>query len=299
MLALGIAWIARFPFDLVALWWERRHGVSHQGYVTWAVNDFLSVGGEFLFISLALLIVMGIASVLRRRWWLPAVPALMSVAILYALVQPYLIPDVHPLRDPRVAADAERLAGDEGIPGTPVRVQNTRNLGGAPNAEATGFGPSKRVIVWDTLLRRFPRPEINVVLGHELGHLSRHHIWKLLAWAALLALPILLVVEVLTRRRGGLHEPTAVPLAILVVAALLVALSPLDSAFSRRLESEADWVALKTTRDPGAAVNLFRRFGRIALEQPRPPSWSIVLEDHPTIIRRIEMAEAWRGRYGG
>ena len=248
------------------------------------MNNFLSVGGGFLFISLALLIVMALAGVWRRRWWLPAAPALVAVSLLFAFVQPYLIPDLDPLRDPRVAADARQLAAEEGISGTTVRVQNTHNLGGGPNAEAAGIGPSKRVILWDTLLERFRRAEIRVVLAHEFAHLSRNHILKTFAWMALLALPIAFLVALTTRRRGGLFEPAAVPIAIFVVVALLFVLSPLQRAFSQRLEAEADWVALEATRDPGAAKALFRRFTRVALVQPDPPGWAgLLIDTHPSM----------------
>ncbi len=297
MLGLGFVWLARFPFGLAALWWEREHDISSQGYVAWAISNFLSVGGGFLFISLALLIVMALAGVWRRRWWLPAAPALVAVSLLFAFAQPYLIPDLDPLRDPRIAADARQLAAEEGISGTTVRVQNTGNLGGGPNAEAVGIGPSKRVILWDTLVESFPRAEVRVVLAHEFAHLSRHHILKTFGWMALLALPLACIVALTTRRRGGLFEPAAVPIAIFVVAALLFLLSPLQHAFSQRLEAEADWVALETTRDPGATKALFRRFTRIALVQPDPPGWAgLLIDTHPSIMERIEMAEAWRAR---
>jgi STE24 endopeptidase len=227
-----------------------------------------------------------------------AAPALVAVSLAFAFVQPYLIPDQHPIHSPRIAADARRLASAEGIPGTEVRVQNTHNLGGSPNAEAAGLGPTRRVILWDTLLQRFPRSEVRVVMAHELAHLSRDHLWKEFAWMALLALPIALVVALATRRRGGLYEPTAVPLAILIVAVLLFLLLPLQNAFSRRLESEADWVALQTTHDPAAMTDLFRRLGRLSLAEPNPPAWDDALfGDHPSIIRRIEMARAWREQY--
>jgi STE24 endopeptidase len=231
----------------------------------------------------------------RRRWWLAAGPALLAVGLLFAFVQPYLIPDLHPLRDPSLAADARQIAGNEGVTDAPVRVQDTHNLGGAPNAEAAGIGPSRRVIVWDTLLRRFPPAEVRVVLAHEFGHLAHDHVLKELAWLALLAIPIALVVTVATRGRGGLYEPTAVPLAIFVTVALLLLASPLQQAFSRRLEAEADWSALQTTRDPAATQSLFRHFTRIALVQPTSPEWAtLLLDNHPDPLQRIEMAAAWR-----
>jgi STE24 endopeptidase len=297
MLGLAFVWIAQLPFGLAELWWERGHDVSSQGYVDWFINYFLSAGGAFLFISLAMLIVMALTGVWRRTWWVAAAPALVAVFLAFAFVQPYLIPGQHPLRNPAIAADADRLAAREGIPGTTVRVQDTHNLGGSPNAEATGLGPTQRVILWDTLLQRFPRSEVRVVLAHEFAHLSRDHLWKAFGFMALLALPIALVVALVTRRRGGLYEPTAVPLAIFVVAILLFLTLPVQTAFTRRLEAEADWVALNTTHEPGAMTGLFQRLGRLSRAEPDPPGWDqFLFGDHPSVMQRIEMARAWRER---
>jgi Zn-dependent protease with chaperone function len=295
MLGLAFIWLAELPFGLAALWWERKHDVSTLDYLSWIVNDFLSAGGQFLFISLALLIVMALAGVWRRAWWVVAVPALLTVALLFAFVQPYLLPSLHPLRDPALAADARQLAADEGVANAPVRVQDTHNLGGAPNAEAAGVDGSRRVIIWDTLLRRFPASEVRVVLAHEFGHLAHDDVLRQLAWTGLLAVPIALAVAFVTRRRGGIYEPTAVPLALFVVVALLWATLPVRNAYSRRLEANADWSALQATHDPAAAKALFRRFTRVALIQPTSPGWAtLLLENHPTIMKRIELAEAWR-----
>ena len=79
------------------------------------------------------------------------------------------------------------------------------------------------------------------------------------------------------------------------LAVLLLVLSPLQQAYSRHLESEADWSALQTTRNPGVAEALFRRFTRIALIEPTSPTWSnLLFGSHPDPMHRIEMAAAWR-----
>jgi STE24 endopeptidase len=214
---------------------------------------------------------------------------------VFAFVQPYLLPGQHPLRNPALAAEAQRLAADQGVSGTQVRVQDTHDLGGSPNAAAAGIDGSRRVIVWDTLLHRFSAAEVRTVLAHEFGHHAHDHVLKGLAWTALLAIPIALIVALATRRRGGIYEPTAVPLALFIVVALLWVASPLQNAYSRRLEAEADWSALQATHDPAAAKALFRRFTRIALAEPTSPGWAtLMLGTHPTIMSRIEMADAWR-----
>jgi STE24 endopeptidase len=163
------------------------------------------------------------------------------------------------------------------------------------NAEVAGFGPTRRVILWDTLLDgRVPAGEIRVLAAHELAHVVRRHVWKGVAWFALLAVPIVLLVAEVTRRRGGLDEPGAVPLAVLVVVVIQLALLPLANAVSRRYEAEADWVALEATRDPRAAGALFRRFTETNLAEPSPPSWAyVLLSTHPSLAQRIAMAEAW------
>ena len=70
---------------------------------------------------------------------------------------------------------------------------------------------------------------------------------------------------------------------------------PVGGAIARRYEAEADWTALRATHDPSAARRLFVDFPRVDLEQPNPPRWAqLLLDDHPTLLQRSEMAEAWR-----
>jgi STE24 endopeptidase len=165
-----------------------------------------------------------------------------------------------------------------------------------PNAEATGIGPSRRVLLWDTMIDgRFTRPELRVVLAHELGHLGRDHIWKSVGWYALFAFPGAYLIARATRRRGGMGEPQAVPLALLVLVVLGLLALPLENAISRHMEAEADWVALRATRNPAAAASLFRRFVPTTLDEPNPSTIDyLVRENHPTIMQRIAMAVAWR-----
>jgi STE24 endopeptidase len=301
MLGFAILWLVQLPFGLADLWWQRRHGVSFSGYAEWILDNWLGLGGEFLFVCLAILIVMGLAGVFRRLWWIPGGTVFVGLATLFAFVLPYLIPDQTKLRDPGLLADARRLARAEGLAeAPPVRVQAVRGFTTAPNAEAAGLGPSRRIILWDTLLDgRFGRGEIRVVLAHELGHISRSHIWKSIGWYALFAFPGAFLIAVATRRRGGMREAEAVPLSLFVLVVLTFLALPLQNVITRHLESEADWMALETTRDPASARSLFRRFSTTALSDPSPPTWSYVLmETHPTIAQRIAMADAWEERRG-
>ncbi len=301
MLGFAVLWIAEVPFSLAAVWWERRHGISHEGYVTSLLSSFAALGAKFLFVSLALLLAMGIAGVLRRWWWAVAAPAFAAVALLSAFLSVYLIPATHPLRNAQTAADVRDLARIEHVPGTHADVQDVDRQTTAPNAESVGFDSTRRVILWNTLLDgRFSRDEVRVVVAHELGHISHDHILKGVGWLALFLLPAAGLVAFFTRGRGGLARPEAVPVALFVFVVLQLLTMPLMNIVSRRDEAEADWSALRATHDPAAARSLFENLATTSLANPDPPALSyVLLDDHPTIVQRIAMVDAWQERSRG
>ena len=295
MIGFALVWLSQLPFEFASLWWERRHHLTHVGYVTYAFGNWLALGSQFVFLCLALLIVMGFGRLVGGWWWLPAAPLFVGLAALSAFVTPYLL-TTHRLQDARLQAQARVLERIEHVQHTPIVVESVHDVTALPNAEATGLGPSRRVVLWDTLLDgRFTNAELRVVIAHELGHLKRRHLWKDVGWYALLAFPGAFLVARVTRRRGGMGTPEAVPLALLAIVVLDLFALPLQNAISRHMEAEADWEALQATRDPVAATTLFKRFVSTTLDEPSPSTWEyLVLENHPTIQQRIAMAEAWR-----
>lgn len=299
MLGLAFVWLSQLPFGLAGHWWDRRYHVSSEGYLAWAFGGWAELGTEFLSICLALLIVMALAGRLGQRWWLPGAAVFVAIGAAFQLVLPYVeTVGTKPLRDPRLVAAARADERAQGLGRIPVRVQEVSDTTDQANAFATGLGPSRRVVVWDTLLDgRFPTGEVEVVLAHELGHLSSRHLPKGIGWYALFAVPGAYLIARATRRRGGMARPEAVPLGLLVVAALQLAATPAQAWIGRRMEAEADWKALQTTRDPASARALFTRFARTDLSDPSPPTWAyLVLEDHPTLAQRVALANAWAAR---
>ena len=298
MLGLALVWISQLPFQLLELWWLRRHELWNAGYLDWFVEIWALLAAEFLFICLWLVITMALAAVFRSTWWLAAAPVFVGLALLLAFLYPYLVADQRSA-PPELKRDVARFAERQGTEPVKVVVEEWSELTSMPNAYATGLGPSRRIFLWDTLLDgRFDDDEVSVVLAHELAHHSREHIWKSIAWYALLLLPLLGSVAWLTRRRGGLYQPRAVPLALLALVLGSMLLAPFENAVSREMEAEADWIALETTRDPAAARALIQGFAREALEDPTPPGWAYqALATHPSIAERIAMATAWERRH--
>ena len=300
MLGFALVWLVGLPFQIAALWWERRYDVTHASYAEVIFGGWFALGAEFVFLCAAVLVVMGFAKLVGRYWWIPGAAFFVGLFALFTFISPYLVGSSHPLRDPQLAADFRSLAKKEGVAGIPVRVQDVHGETSAANAFAAGFGPTRKVFIWDTLLDgRFSRREVDFVFAHELGHQARKHLVKAIGWYALFAFPGAFLIAWASRRRGGLRRPEAIPLALLVLVVLNTAATPLQAAITRHIEQEADWMALQTTRDPRAGQRLFQDFGKTSLSDPNPPTWAYLwFDDHPTLMQRIGLVRAWAERNG-
>jgi STE24 endopeptidase len=298
MLGFALVWAVQLPFDVIDLWWQRRHHLTHVGYVSEIFGNWLALGGQFVSLCLTLAIVMGIARKLPRLWWVAAAPVFIGVALLFAFISPYLL-STHRLDDPQLRAASVRLERIEHVRHIPIVVENVHDVTSLPNAEATGLGVSRRVVLWDTLVREFTPRQVTVVMAHELGHLQHHHIWKDIGWYALFAFPGTFLIARATRGKGGMARPEAVPLSLFVLVALTLVATPFQNAISRHMEAEADWSALQATHDPVGAAELFRRFVPTTLDEPNPSGFEyVMLENHPTIMQRLAMVKAWRSLNG-
>jgi len=291
MIGFALVWAAELPFSVLEVWWRHRYGLDGS-YVQATVGDWLGLGARFVLLSVALAIVMGLARVRRIGdwWWLPAAPVFVGLTALLAFVSPWLLGG-----RPFHAAYVSKLERIERVH-VPVRV-----IGGfsEPNAFATGLGPSRRVFLWKPITEGVFTPRLDrFVIAHELGHLAHNHIWKSIGWYALFAFPLAFLLSLAARRRGGMGVPEAVPLVVFVYVVLQLAALPLRNVVSRHMEAEADWSALRATHDPAAGRDLFRLFAGQTREDPDPPWWDYVfLENHPTLLQRIEMTEYYRRHY--
>src|SRR6266516_3559015 len=264
-------WLVGLPFGFFELWWQHRYGLSRESYGSWLFAQWPAVLGQVVGLTILLTLLLLLAGWFRRNWWAAAAPLVIAIGALFAFVAPLL---------------------------ASIGTHDVSDKTPAVNAETLGYGPTTRVILWDTLLNgRFDRGEVRFVTSHEFGHVKRKHIWRGLGWSVLFSIPLLALTAEITRRRGGLALPENVPLALLALAVLGLLLTPFGNAISRRYEAEADWIALQTTHDPTSARGMFKAFTTVDLAQPNPPFWSyVLLDDHPTTMQRLSMTKAWERR---
>ena len=190
MLGLAIVWLTQLPFAIAAVWWERRHDVSEVGYLEAVVGGWLGLGGTFVAICIALLVVMALARWLGSWWWIPGAAVFTAIASALVLTGPYLTPGLEKPDDADLVRAYERFERSQGVSDIPLRIEEVSGDTSQANAYAFGMGPTSTIVLWDTLLDgRFTDGEVHVVLAHELAHHSSDHLPEAVAWFGLFALP--------------------------------------------------------------------------------------------------------------
>ena len=301
MLTLTVLWFVHLPFNVADRWWERRHGLSRGSWVAWLTDPWLQLLGETVMALFLIVVLLALAGRFPRNWWIAAAPVLAALAFVTTLTGGWLTAaGTHPIHNASLRREVATLRQRVGAGGTPVRVDDVHSLTTQANAESVGLWPSHRVVLWDTLLDgRFRNGQIRFVVAHEFGHVVRGHLWKGVLWFILFAVPGLALLAWFTGRRGGLRDPGVLPYGILVLVLIQLVATPLENLASRRYESEADWFALTHTHDPAAGRGAFVELSRTSMAAPSPPTWAYILfENHPTIMQRIAMTEAYADRNG-
>jgi Zn-dependent protease with chaperone function len=196
----------------------------------------------------------------------------------------------------RTRSDVVRLGERAGVSiGEVYRVDASRRST-ALNAYVNGLGPTKRVVLYDNLLRKAERPVLNSVVAHELGHVKGDDILRGIAWIAIAAPLGLLFVQLssdaLSRRTGAPPgSPAVLPALALCLTGTALVLGTISNQLSRRVEARADTFALELTHDPRAFVELQRRLTINNVGDPDPPApLQALFGTHPTTIERIGAA---------
>jgi STE24 endopeptidase len=187
--------------------------------------------------------------------------------------------------------------------GEVYRVDASRRTTAA-NAYVIGLGASKRVVLYDNLIERFPHDELRVVVAHELAHQKHNDLLRGLAWLALVAPAGTFLTQALAERfsarrglsgRPGRAGPGLLPAIALAVSLVALGLGCASNVLSRQVEARADAFALDLTRDPADFVKFERRISIRNVSDPDPPRLlHLLFSTHPTTAERLGIGEAWR-----
>jgi STE24 endopeptidase len=299
-LSIGLTVIA-LPLSVVSEQRSRDAGLSTQSWGPWAgdvakstaIGAAMAAGGA----------VIGVALIRRfpDDWWIPGSVAIVGISALLVFASPVVIDPLfnkfEPLPQGRLRSEVLDLARRANVDvGQVYRVDASRRTT-ATNAYVWGLGGTKRVVIYDTLIRDYPDDQVRSVVAHELSHVVHKDVPRGLLWLAIVAPAGTLLVKVVAERlnRGRpLGLPAALPAIALSVALVSTALSAASNVLSRRVEARADTYALNLTRDPAAFIGLTRSLAVTNLADPSTPRvFQIVFGTHPTTMQRIGEGLEW------
>ena len=284
---------------------ERRFGLTKQSSRGWLGDQAKSL---LLGVLLQTPLLTGAYAVIRRRprdWWLIIAGASVPLTVALSNLAPVLLMPLfnrfQPLRDEALAGQVRALAARGGVRISDVYEMDMSRQSEKPNAMFTGLGSTKRIVLGDTLLARFPPDQIEAIIAHELAHQVHGDIWRLIGFGAgagfgmawLLSRIAPLAVRRTSEQTGvsELADEASLPVLALLMTAMGFVLMPMQAAFSRAIERRADRFAVELTRNGEAYARAMEGLAAQSLADPDPPRPVVVmLYSHPPIVERIRAA---------
>jgi Zn-dependent protease with chaperone function len=303
--------LTQLPFEMYGHHIGLKYGLSVQHWGSWFGDWGKSLLLACLFATLLGWILYGVIRRSPRHWWFYFWLAFIPIVVLAMFIAPVWIEPLfnkyEPLTDHHadLVAQIERVVHRAGMDIPPQRMyemkasEKTTTL----NAYVTGFGATKRVVVWDTTMNSLTIPETLFVFGHEMGHYVLGHIPKEIA-IDLLTLLVLFYIGyrlanwLLARhgRRWGIQslaDWASLPMLTLILFLLTFLATPIFSGVSRYFEHQADQYGLEVIHglvpdEPRTAALAFQKLGEISLDYPYVNKfWEFWAWDHPTIRDRV------------
>jgi STE24 endopeptidase len=301
--------LATLPFGYGRYLHDRHWGLSTQSAAGYFSDWAKGAGFELVLGAVTALAFVGIVRALPRSW--PAAAAGFGVGLTVLLV--YVFPLIYePLFNtftpvaPDVRARVLAVADRAGVRVGDVLVADASKRTTRQNAYVSGLGPTKRVVLYDTLLERSTPEQVDLVVAHELSHVKHRDVLKgtvLSCAGAVLA--VLFIWRLLASSAvlgwigaAGPGDPRALPFLAFVLAAGSLATLPAMNAYSRHVEAAADRSAIEITQDPYTAIQVEISLARSNLSDLDPnPAIAAVFFTHPSTLERIQIALDWQAEH--
>jgi Zn-dependent protease with chaperone function len=289
---------------------EHRYGLSNLTFAGWLGEEAKGLFLGVVLGGLAVVALYGVVRRLPRTWWMWGAAVSLAFIAFGSVIAPVLIVPLfntpEKLRDPRVVGPILSLARANGIETGDVWEVDASKQSKRISANVSGLFGTERITLNDNLLRRSSLPEIEAVMGHEMGHYVLNHVYKgLMAFAIILVVGFALLAssfEGLRARFGprwgvrGIGDLAGLPLAALLFSAYLFVLTPVLNSIVRVEESEADIFGLNAARQPDGFAQTALKLSEYRKLEPGPLEEALFF-DHPSGRTRIFMAMRWKAEH--
>jgi STE24 endopeptidase len=283
-----------------------RYGISTQSWGAWGADLLKSFAVSMVLGGLALAGFFAVTHFAPRWWWAFGAAGAAGLVVLLSFVLPVVVEPIFnkftPMPDGPLRAELIALAGRDGVPVKDVLVADASRRTRAVNAYVSGLGPTRRIVVYDTMLTEATPDEVVSVAAHELGHakdgdvLTGTILGGLGAALAVIAVYLIGSWSWPLRLAGvdSIGEPRAIGLLLALAAIAGLLAGPGQAFVSRNIEARADQHALDLTGDPQTFEAMQRRLGSVNLSDPDPPTWEFLMfASHPSTVQRMAAARAY------
>jgi STE24 endopeptidase len=284
-----------------------RFEISNQSLEGWIGDYFLSSLINGVILIFTIMVLYKLMTVFKKRWWIVSAFFVSGGTILIFWLSPLVIAplfnDFTPLENPELESKIHLLAEKALVPVDEILVINASKRTKALNAYYSGIGNTRRIVIYDNLLKELNNDEILSIIAHELGHWQKNHILKgLIAgcggiFIALYAI-YLLLAYCCSEKIFGLYTPSdpgTIPLLLLIVFVIQTVAIPPECILSRYFERQADEAALELTGDADSFINIEQKLAISNLSDITPPEWYVFLmHTHPPVMERIKTAVEYK-----
>ncbi len=299
-LSVGLAAV-QLPVGAISHHRSVEVGLSTQDWGPWLGDAAKSTAIGAAFAGLGAAAALGLMRRFPRAWWIPGSALVVGFATVSIYLGPVVLDPVFnrftALPEGATRGDVLALAREAGVDVGQVYEVDASRRTTASNAYVTGLGRTKRVVLYDNLLKDFTRDEVRLVVAHELGHVHYRDVPRGLLYIALVAPAALYAAALLTRRLAPSEPrpgPAALPALALSIAVVSIGVTVIANQLSRRIEARADSYSLRLTDAPEPFIGFERGIALRNVADPDPPDWLVaLLATHPPTVDRIGIAKAF------
>jgi len=295
-----------FPFTYyVGFVREHRYDLSTQTLPQWLIEQGQGMGVGLIIGSIFLTVLYLIVRAARNTWWIWGSVVTIAFAAVMSMLFPVFIAPMFntytPMAQSELRDDIIAMAQANGVPATDVMVYDRSRQTNSISANVSGFGPTTRISLADTLLERGSPEAVRAVMAHEIGHyVLRHNISGLLL-SSIVILFSFAAVHFLFRalaknERWGIRDiadPAGLPLIVAILALIGILTGPMDRYLTRFNEVQADMFGLNAAREPDGFAE-----AAILLSEYRKMEPSLLEEalfyTHPSGWTRVHSAMVWK-----
>jgi STE24 endopeptidase len=300
-----------FPLTVYEAYYrEHKYGLLNQTFGPWLREQLIMLAVNLVLVTILLTLLFWVVRRLGKNWWVWSAVVVMVFQVFVALIAPvYIFPlfnTYKKLEDARIKDPILSMARANGIPATEVYEFDASRQSNRVSANVSGFAGTMRISLNDNLLKRCTLPEIEPVMGHEMGHYVLNHVYK-----GLVMLGVMVVIGFAFLNWGinfalarwgeqwgiaGITDVAVLPVAVAVLAIYSFLMTPVNNTITRTMEYEADMYGLNASQQPDGEANVDLMLGEYRKLDPGPIE-EFIFFDHPSGRTRITAAMRWKAEH--